>query len=222
MIWSWASTWCHNEIKLLGEGKCFLHVEEVRLVIFQGLATVEYFWIFPEAAAIIPPTLRHLAMGICHSSIIRRNLFSSDPFWLWTAPMTCFDQKNLVEVMTLYDFQVKALTYLAISVFTFLKQPPCHVRTAQCSLVNDKWPYGEATWRTKAPRSKPVRRPHTGRWSHLESPSPSGAASTNIIWNRERLSPRSPVQIPDPQSLAIVCLVIFLSHWVLEQVVIQR
>lgn len=148
MIQSWTSSCCHNEIKLLGEGKCFLRVEEVWLVIYTQWAG--YNRIFPKAAAKIPPILCHLATGICHSSIIRQNLFSSARFW--AAPMTCFDQKNVAEV-TLYDFQVKALRYPAISVFTFSEQRPCHGRTAQWRLVNDEWPYGEATWRTKAPQS---------------------------------------------------------------------
>lgn len=59
----------------------------------------------------------------------------------------------LAKRMSLYDFQVKALRYCAISVFTFLEQSQCHVRIAQCSLVDDDRPYGEATWRTKVPQS---------------------------------------------------------------------
>lgn len=43
---------------------------------------------------------------------------------MWTDPLACFDQENVVEVM-FWNFAAQALRGFVVSTFTFKTQPPC-------------------------------------------------------------------------------------------------
>lgn len=132
-------------------------------------------------------------MGICHSSIKRWNLFPSA--WFWGAPVTCLGQQTVAKV-TLSDFQVKALRFLA-AVFMFLEQSQCHVRK-----LNLVW------WMMRdhpeRPRGK-LRLP----LAPVEKPQP------NARGNREKNCQHGTLlKFLIHKLLAIRYLAVFLSHWV--------
>lgn len=130
-------------------------------------------------------------MGICHSSLKRWNLFPSA--WFWGGPVTCLGQHNVAKV-TLSDFQVKALRFLA-AVSMFLEQSQCHVRK-----LNLVWwmmrPSGETTWKIEAPSG------------------PSGETPANAEGIEKNCLHGTLLKFLIHKLLAIRYLAVFLSHWV--------
>lgn len=110
---------------------------------------------------------------------------------------------TLAKRMSLYDLQIKALRYYAISVFTFLEPSQCHVRIAQCSLVDDDRPYGKATWRIKIPQSTTSTKAPPVELPQL---TPCRTEKSCVHW----ALPKFLIH----KSLAVICLVVFLSRWV--------
>lgn len=178
MIRSWTSSWCHNEIKLLGEGLVyFAHGRDVNC--YAHIAG--YSRAFPVTiAATIPPILRHLCYG---NLPFFPQKVESFPFRLilgWSCDLLGPTECGKSDTVWLLGqgFKIPCSCFYVLGTISV----PC--KEAQPSLVNDERPSGETTWKIEAPSG------------------PSGETPANAEGIEKTLSPWNPAQIPDPQIIS--------------------
>lgn len=145
MIRSWTSSWCHNEIKLLGEGLVyFAHGSDVNC--YAHIA--DYSRAFPiTIGATITPILGHLCYGnlpFFHQKV------ESFPFRLILGcscdlfgPTDC--GKSDTVWLPRQGFKIPCSCFYVLGAISV----PC--KEAQPRLVNDERPSGETTWKIEAP-----------------------------------------------------------------------
>lgn len=138
-------SWCHNEIKLLGEGLVyFAHGRDVNC----DAHTADYSRAFPiTIAATMPPILCHLRYGnlpFFHQKV------ESFPFCLilgWSCDLLGPTECGKSDTVWLpgQGFKIPCSCVYVLGTISV----PC--KEAQPSLVNDERPSGETTWKIEAP-----------------------------------------------------------------------